>query len=523
MGERSIKLTAVVLAQLFIFPLLFGHSYVYPNWAINYRVLSVILIATWFSCFLFGGRSYLKFKSDVEKFFEAYPRTSFGALVLFLLWLYTYCVVDSFMSFGVNAIDFSYFDELIPSTLKGRWMYSEAYGGNHFGVHSTWIMLLLTPFYLVTKSPLILVVSHAFILVSTVFPLKKMLDLLDIKKSLTYFFILAFFLSSYMAQNLNYNFHVENFMIPLFMWVFYFIIKRDYSWRFWLVVVLSLLVKEDVAFYFLGAAFIVMLQSPKVGAVFMLLSLVTGIINLKIIIPLNRNTAEYVIASTAGAYGTGLSEIIEYSLKHPLLVLKDILTSGWKKLLLPYFGLPALSLSYWGFVIVAIYVHAMATSPFMKNIGLYYSAPFISTTLAGFVITVMKRKWAYERRETIVLLSAVLLLCVGNGRIALERIHPNYYEFEEALSNVTEVKVCAQASFYPHLAMSNQRTLLSKDCLFEDYDLYILSNTTMPYPFPSREVGEMIGHLEARAGYEHGQIGDIHFFKRVANERSESL
>lgn len=365
MGERSIKLTAVILAQLFIFPLLFGHSYVYPNWAINYRVLSVILILAWFGCFLFGGQHYLKFKRDVEHFLQSYPRASFAILALFVLFLYTYCVVDSFLSFGVNAIDFSFFNELIPNTLSGRWMHSDAYGGNHFGVHSTWIMLLFTPFYLVTKSPLMLVVSHALILVSTIFPLKKMLDLLSIKRTLSYFFILAFFLSSYMAHNLNYNFHIENFMIPL-----------------------------------------------------------------------NRGSAEYLIASTAGAYGGSLSEIIGHTFAHPVSVLKDVLTSGWKKLLLPYLGLPALSLSYWGFTLVAIYVHAMATSPFMKYLGLYYSAPFISATFAGFVITLLHRKWFYERREVIILLSAVLLMCVGNGRVALERAHPYYFEFAEAVSEV---------------------------------------------------------------------------------------
>ncbi len=523
MGERSIKLTAVILAQLFIFPLLFGHSYVYPNWAINYRVLSVIMILAWFGCFLFGGRHYLNFKRDVEHFLQSYPRASFAILALFVLSLYTYCVVDSFFSFGVNAIDFSFFNELIPNTLSGRWMHSDAYGGNHFGVHSTWIMLLFTPFYLVTKSPLMLVVSHALILVSTIFPLKKMLDLLSIKRTLSYFFILAFFLSSYMAHNLNYNFHIENFMIPLFMWVFYFIIKCDYSWRFWSVVILSLLVKEDVAFYFLGAALIVMLRAPKVGAVFMLLSLIFGIINLKLVIPLNRGSAEYVIASTAGAYGGSLSEIIGYTLSHPLNVLKDVLTSGWKKLLLPYLGLPALSLSYWGFVLVAIYVHAMATSPFMKYLGLYYSAPFISATFAGFVITLLHRKWFYERREGIILLSAVLLMCVGNGRVALERAHPYYFEFAEAVSEVTSAKVCAQAAFYPHLAQSNERALLTKECLYKDYDLFILSNTTRPYPYPSHEVAQMMKDLEARVDYEHRQIGDIHLFKRVDNERSTSL
>lgn len=521
MKKRIIHLVAIVQLMLFIFPLLFAHHYSYPSFALNYRFLSIGLVLSWFLCYLFGGRSYLDFRVNIERFLNSNTKLGFSLLLIFLCAVYLYSVIDSYRSFGLNAIDFSYFNELIPNTLQGKWMHSNAYGGNHFGVHSTWIMLLLTPLYLVVKSPYLLVTAHAFILIGTAFPLKRILESLNLRIGTKYFFIFAFFFSSYMAQILNYNFHVENFMVPLFLWLYYYIDKNDYGVPFWGVLILSLMIKEDVAFYMLGASLIVFRNSRKNGLAMALLCFLVAIINLKLVIPANRDSSSYSLASTASAYGQTFGAILSFALAHPFVIVKDILSSGWKKLLLPYLGLPVVSLYYWGVAGVAILVHAMALSPFMKNLGLYYSAPFISASVFSFLMVVKSRPRLFANRETVTILSGVLLLLLGNGKIVLERSHPYYQEFEIVASKIQNQRVCAQASLYPHLPQSNDLSLLSNKCLTKDYDYFILSNTTQPYPFTSDEIIEMRNELAHRSGLKHFQVGDLHFFKRI-DQRSEN-
>jgi uncharacterized membrane protein len=169
-----------------------------------------------------------------------------GVILATVVWL-------KFFGFQYNAMDSAIFVNTIENFIDGRGFYSSIQGGRYFADHLSPIIMLPAILYYIWQSPLTLLFFQVLMSILPVWPLyliarRKLSDQNVLLVVLAYFF-----------NPLVWNLAIFEFeLLPLaifgLLYVYYFYLQKRW-WPFLACLVLSVLVREDVALWFIGFGF----------------------------------------------------------------------------------------------------------------------------------------------------------------------------------------------------------------------------------------------------------------------------
>ncbi len=138
---------------------------------------------------------------------------------------------------------------------------------SHFAVHFSPIYYLYLPFYYIFPYPVTLNVLQVLTLASGVIPLLLLCKQKGLSKAATAAFAVIFFMFPALSGGTFYDLHENCFLVPMILWLFYFI-EKDNIKGIIIFTILTLLIKEDAAIYpaFIGIYMAVGLKKYSKGA-----------------------------------------------------------------------------------------------------------------------------------------------------------------------------------------------------------------------------------------------------------------
>jgi uncharacterized membrane protein len=304
------------------------------------------------------------FLSKLKKIIQNHPLIILGLAILIYIVFFVSLTVWKYNNFGYNGIDLGIYNQVFWNTAHGHFFESSIQAQSYLGDHFELFILLLLPFYLIFQHPITLLVLQTIFLALGAIPIflisKEVLKSplppfnkgaesnipLSIKEgwadSLPLLLSLIYLLNPFI-QNINlFEFHILPFAIPLLLFAFYFYQKKK-ALPFYIFIILSLLVREDVAlvvFMFGILALINSRQERKDTTRYqipdtsyflrwilppIILSIAWFIIATKISGALNPS-GDYKFLVYYSWLGQTFPQIIANFFLHPLIVLRKILT-----------------------------------------------------------------------------------------------------------------------------------------------------------------------------------------------------
>lgn len=523
MNAKNFTLISLIL---FFIPVLLGGFEFMPKalWSYRNSFYAIILL---FLIFL-KNNSFRTRITNILKFpEESLSQDKANYLIKIMQWVYLgiflKLVVINYYTFNVVDVDFSYFDWMIANFVKGKGWFSPACNCNHFGVHSTYIFYILAPLHKLIGHPLFLVTLHALALWVSIFPLKKLIKIKNLLPLHQVLLVFGFFNLSAISHILKYNFHMEVFYVPAFLYLFLFLENRKWV-LFYLTALFSLSIKEDAGFYLMGisAAMFLFNKNTKKHALALgtLAIIITGI-SLKVIIPHFRETTDYVIAGTASKYGSSMTDILINLLKNPITLIGEIIKGHWIRFLIPTLFMPLLVPFFVVSAAPFIIIHSIARSTLMHSLMLYYSAPYIPFIIYSFIVFLSgqylfnKKYILKEHIKTYFLIFFILYgSLVGSGFLTFSPIKSDAHQFYNVEKIVKkESKVCAQGSIMPHFTYDYDLWPLPH-CMGKNFDYLIFNPMIVTYPYNRDQINGFINKYSNDKSYKKLNLGNFVLFEK---------
>jgi uncharacterized membrane protein len=437
--------------------------------------------------------------------------------------------LTSFYSFETNAYDFSVFNHLIPMTLDGRFMDSPVSPGNHFAKHLTYIIFLLTPFQLIFKSSVALIILHGAFISVAVWIYERWLNRLKFTNFQKIQALLAFAGFFLLGRFVMSDFRIESFY-PICGFYFLYAFFFGPKWSLALAAVLLFSVKEDAAVYMVAFAtgivvsakfFPKMLPGSLNARSQFLRALAVGIptfigfiVNLKVILPMMQESKSAHLLGYMHRYGPSVWDFMWGLITHPVDLISVFLNPVFATLLICFLGLFFLPL--WSALPILAYlaVHFLSSIDVMHTLGFYYSAPLLPLIFIGgsFAIKKMTDK---NRKYSKAILPLHMLFCllVGGGYLKFQRTPANYSDFNQIKTEIPEDKeICVQSSIMPHLGTKHGLKLLELNCA-DNKVPYILVNALLdPFPHTKEQFPKFVEALKTNDNYQVVVKGSFELF-----------
>ena len=419
----------------------------------------------------------------------------------------------NFWAMLVNGVDYSIFDWMLESTLRGRFMWSPIYGVNHFGVHQMWPLVALVPVHAVLRFPFGLCLVNVALLVSAAVVLWHLARRLAGDDLTAVLAVLAFGTNPWVGRLLTNGFRDESFFpIAVFLFVSAWLEKRPL-----LVAGATLLVcsiKEDAPFYVLGFALAAAFRRghSRAGAAGVaLIAAATLALDLWVVRPAALKATgggEPGYLSLWGGYGSSLGAILLSVLTSPGRALRDVITSGWPRLLGPSLLLPLLSPECVGAMLPGFVMLGLSGFPPMRAFVGYHPVPLVCVALCGMLVAGRAYK-AHRGMTTLVRVALLLFPLVGGGYFRV--VWPSA-EQREGLSQLraalgrSTAPLCAQTILYPQLGYPADLRPLETACQELPGSISVLNTRLDPWPHTRGELEQLLS-VARREGRSSEFIG----------------
>lgn len=426
--------------------------------------------------------------------------------------------------FHVNGVDFSIYDHAMMNTLRGRFM--ESFDGlKHMGVHSTYVLLGLLPLHASFHHPIFSLLLEPLLLASAAVPIWKLSA--KLRGSTRIALLISYFLSTWVAKNLHYHFHVEVFYVPFFLWLHLFVQNKNLSKALGMSLLICL-TKEDGPFYLLGYWAAIFLSGPfsKKTATWTSIAIAGFLIlNLKWAMPEFRDGSTYALAGRMAAYGNNFSEIVQNLPQVAVQIIRNFLVGEWWKSLALLLFLPLLTFYSAVPLIIILGIYSVGGQA-MGGLLLYDSAPLIPFFWIGWMELVAGssgptklRDWLSSRETPISWTITVLILTVGSGYLVFRPMRLN--EALETHARLEQISphetVCAQTALIPHLRYPKESYPIGQACIDNpQVTLYALSAQYSAYPHPPETVQNWMELLKKRADLRCEELRNLLLCRKIA-------
>ena len=213
-------------------------------------ILWPVLLAFFLSAIFLILFNNLPIEKYIEKYKKIFNYSVLSFVILYVVYL-SIVVAYKVKTFDGSTFDIGIFSQMfhrmstdltaITTLERDRFL-------SHFAVHISPIFYLLLPFYKFLPHVETLEVLQIWVVFSAVIPLRLLLKRLNFSKSINSLIIAWFVLIPVMTTAGGYHLHENCFLVPLIIWLFYFI-SSEQKWKILLVTLLLLFVKEDAFIY----------------------------------------------------------------------------------------------------------------------------------------------------------------------------------------------------------------------------------------------------------------------------------
>ncbi len=172
------------------------------------------------------------------------------AVLMYLLIAGTTTVLR-YVNYSAPGFDFGIWAQMfhnMKETLQPVTTVERNFRMSHFAVHFSPIYYVYLPFYFIFPYPVTLQVLQVVTLASGIVPIYLLCRRFELSKAATAGFGIIFALFPALATGCYYDLHENCFLVPLILWLFYFIEKNNIKGIIFFTI-LTMLVKEDAPVY----------------------------------------------------------------------------------------------------------------------------------------------------------------------------------------------------------------------------------------------------------------------------------
>ena len=352
-------------------------------------ILWPVLLAFFLSAIFLILFNNLPIEKYIEKYKKIFNYSVLSFVILYVVYL-SIVVAYKVKTFDGSTFDIGIFSQMfhrMSTDLTAITTLERDRVLSHFAVHISPIFYLMLPFYKVFPHVETLEVLQIWVVFSAVIPLRLLLKRLNLSKPINSLIIAWFVLIPVMTTAGGYHLHENCFLVPLIIWLFYFIVSEQ-KWKILLVTLLLLFVKEDAFIYVVSIGLYFLFQKR-----FSLSSQTKKwIILVDFILPVLYFTLGLYLLNTYGEGGmvsrfepyllegeNGILSVLKNLILHPTYVFSKLLIA--KKLgylffvLAPLVFLPLVQRTWSSYLLSLplIVINLLPDWPYQYDIGFQYS------------------------------------------------------------------------------------------------------------------------------------------------------
>lgn len=314
-----------------------------------------------------------------------------GLIILYALFLLL-MTMSRFVNFVSEAIDVEYYHFTIWQLANFKTPL--IWEGSNIPVwsqHFEPILFFLVPIYWIIKSTTLLMAIQALIVISGAIPIY-----LSAKEYLKSRFLglgLAFAYLSFggLQFGFAYGFHPIMFFPTIFIWAYYFYIRKNLK-LYYIFIVLSLFVKEEAAFIvlFWSIYLLIFKRDRQIAIISGVLSIIWYLLCFNIIFPHYNNGNGFVYWGQYNQQeGTGIAGVVKFAFLKPFDFIATLFSPGYKiDMMLATFG----SFSFLLFlhppsllIIIPSLAEKLLSSGIAGANGTHYSAAITGVTVVATI------------------------------------------------------------------------------------------------------------------------------------------
>jgi len=316
---------------------------------------------------------------------------------------FSYVSFEKHLNFFTGRFDLGNMDQTVWNTLNGRiFILTNPDNTNimsRLGIHADFILILLSPFYLIWNDPRMLLFIQSFVLgfgaLFVYLIAKKVLE----DKNISLILAISFLLNPFVQKQNLYDFHAVTLSTTFLLAVFYFIITKKYVFSAFFLA-LSVLTKENVYLVsFFLSIFAYFKSKNKIWMFLSISSLILFYLLISKIIPLFRGSDHFAL-SYFQEFGDSPFEIIKNIIFDPLNTSLELFS--WDRiyylyqLFVPVGFLAVLSPLYLIFAIPDFAINLLSANANFRSLTFHYAAtivPFIYISTIYSINTLLKKNW----------------------------------------------------------------------------------------------------------------------------------
>ena len=327
-------------------------------------------------------------------------------------------------SLGTAAFDLGIHDNVVWNTLHGRFFESAIEAeGNHLGVHTSFVLLLVVPFYALAPRAETLLVIQSMVLGLAAWPLFLLGRRLLGGAASGAVLALLWLLHPGVHGAAFYDFHALSFA-PLFLFAAVAALAAERPWwaALWLLLLLS--VKEDMSLLVVLLGGAALLAGRRRSG---LLLAATGVVAYLVL----QRTVIPHFAGAGHSYtwyyadlippGSGPAALLATLTVDPLYVLRYALSPEralyLAQLLAPFAWLPLLGLEGWVLTSYGLATSLLASRPPLHQLGFQYPLVTVAPAAVALALVAARRPPAWRRRGLAAALALAALLCWQYGML----------------------------------------------------------------------------------------------------------
>ncbi len=419
-----------------------------------------------------------------------------------MLFLFVACSLTRHLSFGTSLFDFSIFDDALATTLEGKLLHVPIWNRSFLTQHFSPILILLVPFRWAFPSPYMLLVLYPLVLWASVLPFRALLASANTPPALVNLLSLLYLNAPLMISTLKYDFHVEA-LLPLAFLSLFLMHRRALDRAYWLLLILNLMIKEDVAVYLLGFATYLGFAEKRwrragLTAVVCLLWLAL----LPLLTPLSATDGweGYRFLERWSQWGETPIEILVAMMLQPIDLLSALLRVRVVELLACLLFLPCLGRFGWMLFLLPWVINTTSETA-QASLVTYYGIPLLAFAAAaavdGMESRVFRRLATGWRGMSIAALGLVLSV----SHLSFPWIPSQRGEVLAAIEALPRTaSVQAMPNLWPVLGHERERLLLWPD-VEVDGDTVVMWTSGRTWPFEPKEAAELARELVASGRY----------------------
>ena len=352
-------------------------------------ILWPVLLAFFLSAIFLILFNNLPIEKYIEKYKKIFNYSVLSFVILYVVYL-SIVVVYKVKTFDGSTFDIGIFSQMfhrMSTDLTAITTLERDRVLSHFAVHISPIFYLMLPFYKVFPHVETLEVLQIWVVFSAVIPLRLLLKRLNFSKSINSLIIAWFVLIPVMTTAGGYHLHENCFLVPLIIWLFYFI-SSEQKWKILLVTLLLLFVKEDAFIYVVSIGLYFLFQkrfslSSKTKKWIILADFILPVLYFALGLYLLNTYGEGGMVSRFEPYllegENGILSVLKNLILHPTYVFSKLMIA--KKLgylffvLAPLAFLPLVQRNWSNYLLCLplIVINLLPDWPYQYDIGFQYS------------------------------------------------------------------------------------------------------------------------------------------------------